>query len=768
MTRARRPVPPGAHQGQPVPPQRLGTEGAAPAGAEARWAVRAPAPPHVVDRLSQRLGVPPLLASMLWSRGLIGAEHPEHAAAALLQPSLEPLALPGLEQAARRLERSLRDGERILVHGDYDADGMTGTAILTLGLRRLGARVATFLPNRLTHGYGLHPSLIERHADACELFVTVDCGIGNVAEVAQLRGAGVDVIVTDHHTPGDELPDATIVHPGLRPAGEREPGEPTGAGVAFHLLWTLHQRLGVEAPLEFTDLAALGTVADVAPLLGANRAIVHEGLRRMLRTEWPGLRAMVSQSHLRGEVTARDLAFVLAPRLNAAGRLGEPEKGLELLVTGSERTARELAVYLDARNDERRRLQDSMFEEAVTRVDPEAPAIVVADDDWHPGVMGIVASKLLERFYRPVFIVAREQGSVRSTPGISAVEALRAVHGHLRRFGGHTAAAGFALDADRLPAFERDLQAWMGRWPRPVPELLIDAVLSPERVDQDLWRAVQELEPYGEGHAAPRFALCDRLDAARAVGQGGHHLQLRVAGVKGVAWRMGSLAERLHRGQQVHAAVALRENVWKDRRTLEFVAEAVREARPLPLHVPGAGRDRGAPLAPVRRGERSLAGARHLKVLPLGDEPLSAHQPLAEMLHDGAPLAFELDPHAQRELLELAARYPTVHELRRAFVSLRRGHRLPFEGVKADLVLRALRELDLLDARDLPRANVQREPYTSPTLRAGLLQRYRLDGFLCAYRHLDEPGFERTVHVLFGGSAGPGATERAQEATNAS
>jgi single-stranded-DNA-specific exonuclease len=711
------------------------------------WTVRPPAPPAAVERTMRTLNVPPLLAATLWSRGFREADD-----LAQLDPPLRPSPIPTLDAAAERLATALERGERILVHGDYDADGITGSAVLLLGLRALGGRVEAFLPNRLTHGYGVHADLVPQHAARAELFVTVDCGIANLAEVDALRAAGTDVIVTDHHTPGERLPDALIVHPRLAPDGvTMRPAahqvEPTGSGVAYHLLWRLHRRLGLEDPATLLDVATIGTIADVAPLLGENRALVRAGLERLAESAWPGVRAMVAQSRVRGTPTARDVAFALAPRLNAAGRLGEPEKGLALLIAGSERSARELAVYLDARNDERRRIQDAMFDEAVTRVDPGAPAIVVGDDAWHPGVMGIVASKLLERFHRPVFIMARGQGSVRSTPGISAVEALRDARNELLRFGGHAAAAGFAIAPERVDAFRERVHAFVARHEIPRPTVEIDALLDPSQVDEDLWRGVVSLEPFGEGHVAPRFALADVLQAARAVGKDGRHLQLRVRDVKGVAWNLGERAATLRPGRAVQAAVALQENVWNERRTIEFLADDVRPARPL-----GVAPDAGVPAlaARVRRGRLPDPQAgRQLLDLPLHPDPLRAHEGLSELLASDAPLWIDLDADAQAELWRAARRYPTVHDVRAAWWARSRGVRPRLGPAAAEAAGVILEELGLIDDEGRPLRGARREPYASPTLRAGLLQRYRIETFLNAYRHLDDDGFAITTATLF-------------------
>ena len=717
--------------------------------ASARWFVRPPAPPEAVRELSRALSVPPLLASVLYARGF------GEGALAALQPPLTLTQIPDLDVAAARLEHALRHKKRILIHGDYDADGISGTAVLTLGLRALGGQVTPFIPNRLKEGYGVHPERVPEHAEQAELFLTVDCGISNLEEIRRLQAAGVEVIVSDHHQPGPELPACLLVHPKLSPAARLGLPELTGAGVAYHLLWALHERLGLEPPLEYADLATLGIIADVAPLLGENRALVMAGLARMADSKWPGLRAVIRQARIQGTPSAREVAFVLAPRLNAAGRLGEAEAGLELLMTASERRARELAVYLDARNEKRRQIQDEMFAQALELADPEAPALVLEDPRWHPGVMGIVASNLLERFYKPVFIMAQGKGSVRSTPGISAVEGLRAAAEHLLRFGGHTAAAGFAIRPEKLTGFRERIYRFVAAHPPPERQLVADALIARSEIETDLLKAMDGLEPYGEGHGQPLFAFTEALESARAVGKAATTLQLRLGGVKGVAWRLGELAESLDARQPVDVVLSLRENVWNDRRSLEFLAEDVRSSQRLGFAESAALR----PPPPVYRGRFAQGAARpgsdaraprRLERFPLGDDLLELSLPLERLLASGCALHFDL-PESELQALEARlADLPSLHDVRRGFVCCQRGHRLPFGPEKNRLVERVLQELELLDARGRPLRGVKRDPYQSETLLNALLERYKLQGFLKAYRQLDDDAFAQAVGILFG------------------
>jgi single-stranded-DNA-specific exonuclease len=722
-----------------------------------RWAVRPAAPPSAVKELCQSLGVPPVLASVLYSRGLT-LDSLHH-----LQPPLELTKIPDLEAAAERLEIAIKNKKRILIHGDYDADGISGTAVLTLGLRALGADVTPFIPDRLHDGYGIHPGRVKEHIERADVFLTVDCGITNLKEIEMLQAANIEVILSDHHQPGQEIPKCLIVHPKMSPLAKQGLPELTGAGVAFHLLWALHNRLGLEVPLEYADIASIGIIADVAPLIGENRALVVAGLSRMADSKWVGLKAAIIQSRINGAPTAKDVAFVIAPRLNAAGRLGEADIGLELLMTASERRARELAVYLDARNNERRKIQDDMLKIALEKVDPDAPALVLDDPDWHPGVMGIVASHLLEKFYKPVYIIAKGKGSVRSTPGISAVQGLREAAHLLERFGGHSQAAGFAIKHGNEEAFKQVICDYVAAQPKPERMLLADTLLSGSEIDDDLYKAICELEPYGEGHPSPLFALTDTLEMARAVGKEGNTLQLRIGGIKGVAWRQGDRANSFPTGETVNAVVSLRENIWNDKKNLEFIAEDIRMAEPLKAeesseHETGLRIARGKPTtqAHVIKTLEDLCNINNATVFHIQDLPLN--QTTEATRNFSSLLTFNLQPSTfyfdlsslkLHDLAQVATDFPTLNEVRKGFVFLQRGQALPFSHLKTERVMTILRELDLLSDQGKPYRGQKRDPYSSDTLMTGLLERYKLQTFVKAYKHLEDASFATTVQTLF-------------------
>ncbi len=624
-----------------------------------RWVLRRWPDVAEIERLSERLGVPPEVAAVLYDRGFREVED--------LDPPLEPPPLPGIREAAGRIVRAIERGERIRIHGDYDADGVTAAAILTLGLRELGADVHAFIPHRLHDGYGLNMARVPEHRAAADLLVTVDCGVSNAAELAALTEGGVSVIVTDHHAVPDEPPEGLVVHPAYSPALEGKPW-PTGAGVAFFVLWAVREALDRPPPLEYTDLAAVGTIADVVPLLGVNRALVKEGLRRLRESRHVGLRTL-AQRHCTN-YDAVEVAFRIAPRINAAGRLGEAETAFRALTTDDPLEAVRLADRLDALNRERQQVEEEMLERVLPTVNPEDPAIVIHDPEGHPGVMGIVASRVLERFYKPVFIIARGKGSVRSTPGISAVEALAFAAEHLKGYGGHAGAAGFSIDPERVPDFEAAIHAYARRHPAPRPEVRLDGPLDADVMDE-VYRSLLLLEPFGEGNPEPVFHVVGRVERLRRL-SGGRHVAFSLGGVRVIKWK--DEGNGLEEGQELEVAAQLVENEWQGVRNLELRAVAYRRPGPRLLCAEEGGLEvealdpREALERARREGWRAYAvgeGARFLQVrgfaladageadvwFAVPEQPVAVRR--ARLAVSDRTLAGLLVPGSRRELLRL-------------------------------------------------------------------------------------------------------------------
>jgi single-stranded-DNA-specific exonuclease len=541
------------------------------------WTLR-PCPHHAAAELAAELGVAELTASVLVRRGFEDAATARAFLAAELAP-YDPFALGDMEAACERIRVAIGRGERICVHGDYDVDGICATALAVLTLRELGAEVEWHLPSRFDEGYGVSATTIERLAgEGCGLVLTVDCGITAVREVAQARELGLDVIVTDHHRPGAELPDCRIV--ATRPSDYPFP-ELCGTGVVLKLAQAL---LGIEseAARRHLDLVALATIADVVPLLDENRSLAIAGLRALAHTRKPGLRALMQTARVDpAAVDAGAVGFRLAPRINAAGRLGHPAAALELILTDDRARADRLAEKLETLNRERQGVEDRILRSALAQVEswPEprrsAHGYVLGAEDWHEGVIGIVASRLVERFNRPVVLIAGGEelwkGSGRSIPAFDLHGALDACSGHLERFGGHRAAAGLSIRPERVEAFADAFaaQASLALSEDELrPTIAVDAVL-PRGVPLtlDLCAELGRLAPFGLGNPAVMLLAADcELAELATVGEG-KHLRFRVrhdgrdAG-SAIAFGLGAQLERFQEPGRYDVAFRLEENHW--------------------------------------------------------------------------------------------------------------------------------------------------------------------------------------------------------------
>jgi single-stranded-DNA-specific exonuclease len=511
---------------------------------------------HVlIGRLGESLGVPPIVAQLLCNRGLGELESARRFLKTPLVDLHEPALLPGVAEAADRLYTAVQQGKRVCVYGDYDVDGLTGTAILWQTLHALGTSADYYVPHRLEEGYGLNNAALEQIArSGTAVVVTVDCGITSIAEADEARRLGLELIVTDHHEPKERLPDASVlVHPRL-PGTHYPFGGLSGSGVAFKLAWALCQRASGatkvtpqfrEFLLDSVTLAALGMVADWVPLHDENRIIVRHGLTRLARTHSPGLLALLEAAGLKGksDLKASDISFALAPRLNAAGRLGCARLVIDLLTTTSQSRALEVARFLEKQNEERQQIERRILtqvREMLGGIDLErTPALVLASSDWHAGVIGIVAGRLVERFSRPVFLIAlRDEpavclGSGRSVPGFPLHVALSACGDGLISHGGHAAAAGLKIHRSRVPEFRDRFCSYVAQNFIGTPDgsrRVIDAEVPLSVLTPGLVQALTRLEPYGAGNPRPLF-LAGPLQVQgepRRVGKGERHLRFRV------------------------------------------------------------------------------------------------------------------------------------------------------------------------------------------------------------------------------------------------
>ena len=538
--------------------------------------------------LASALSLPDVIARLLITRGFDTAE----SAKEFLRPRLErlhpPEAMGGLTVAVERLQRALRDGEMIMVHGDYDVDGICSTTLLTRVLRRAGGRVTPFIPHRLTDGYDLTMAGV-RAAEAvgAKVVVTADCGTSAVEPIAELNKRGVDVIITDHHLPGGPLPAALAVLNPRAPGNGYPDPDLAAVGVAFKLALALARAVGVGDAFVYRmlDLVALATIADVAPLRGENRLFARYGLKLMAESDHAGIRALIRASGLDGKpITAGRVGFILAPRLNAVGRLGSALRGVELMLAETEAEANPIARELEELNRTRQDIDRRTLDEAramVSQLDlDETYGLVLAGEGWHAGVIGIVASRIVEDTGRPALLIALEngqgKGSGRSISAFDLHGALGECKDLLIRYGGHRAAAGVTVDAAQVPALAQRFNA-IARAKLTVddlvPELRIDAELSLDHATRELERLLSHFEPFGVGNAGPTFAArgVSLIGAPRPIGKDGLRFRFATSAGEfpGVGWGLAHLLPLVANGGTVDVAWKLERDEYRGDSTLQ-------------------------------------------------------------------------------------------------------------------------------------------------------------------------------------------------------
>ena len=577
-------------------------------GLTRRWIYRAP--PEQAET-----GLSSIVQRVLRSRGLTEQDAVRRFCEPKLTDLHDPGLLPNIEPAAVRLVEAVRSQQQIVIYGDYDVDGITASAILYYIVKAVApeADVRTYVPHRLEEGYGLSgEALRQLKSDGADLVISVDCGITAVEPARVARQIGLDLIITDHHRPpesADALPEAfAIVHPSL--AGSKYPfGELCGAGVAYKLawlfatIWSGSKRVGESLQrtlLDILPLAALGTIADVVPLVDENRVIATFGLRWMKQTPIVGLRALIEASGLMEEkIDSEKVGFVLGPRLNACGRMGHAEEALRMLTTNSAEEAAAIAGQLTQLNRQRQKTERTVCDHAIQKAEDlgmaadDHRAIILADESWHRGVIGVVCSRLVDRFGRPTILLQQEgdicKGSARSIDGFSMHDALSACSDHLLNFGGHDGAAGLTLAAANLPTFTKAFVEYANAQinaEQLTPAVGIDCDAALGELDVESVKRIAALSPFGRSNPRPALRIegATIADAPRQIGGNGRHLSLRLhqddgrrrCVVRTVWWGAGALAADLAAGMRLDAIIEPKINTWNGRTTVEGELKDVR------------------------------------------------------------------------------------------------------------------------------------------------------------------------------------------------
>lgn len=559
-----------------------------------KWEVR-PLDKERAAAFAQTYGVPFFLAMLMNIRGLDDAAHLREFLGEG-EPLSDPFLLKDMDKAAARITRAVDNMEKIAVYGDYDADGVTSTAMLYSYLETRGADVIFYIPQREGEGYGMNIGAVEYLKEqGVSLIVTVDNGISSVQEVARANELGIDVVVTDHHRPQEILPDAVAVVDAYRPDDTSPYKHFSGVGIAFKLLMALEDGAGdVEDLLEaYSDLAAIGIIGDIVPLTGENRTLIRAGLEHLSQSDRPGVQALLENAGIAGKaLTSTNVAFTLVPRINATGRMGAPERAVRLLISGYEEEAEVLSEEICADNEERRRVEAEIAEAAFADIEAKGymkdRVVVVDGENWHHGVIGIVASRVTERCGKPCMIISRGEteakGSGRSIEGFSLFEAICACGDLLLKFGGHPMAAGITLKPENIEAFRKRINQYAAEhFPQmPTQTVTLDCKLNPAALSVSMAQSLTQLEPFGNGNPQPVFGLFNmELSNVTPVGGGGHlRLTLEKNGAVITAMRFNTKPEELpyHIGDKIDLAVQLEAREFRGQPSLTVIVRDMKFA----------------------------------------------------------------------------------------------------------------------------------------------------------------------------------------------
>lgn len=553
-----------------------------------------------IKQMAEEYKLPPVIATILLNRGIEGASAVHSYLSKSMQAVHNPNGLTDMTAAVQRICTALSSGEKTVIYGDYDVDGITSTALLYSFLKSQGANVSYYIPKRKEEGYGINIMAVNKLSkEGTKLLITVDCGITAVGEVEFARLQGMDVIITDHHTCKEKIPKAVAVINPKRPDCEYPFDGLAGVGVAFKLVLATAMELGLstrECFDQYVELAAVGTVADVVPLLDENRIIVDRGVASLAATKRPGLRALLEVSGAdKRPLSASTIAFTIAPRLNAAGRLSSATTAVELLLETDPERALAIAKELDGENKERQQTEQKIYDEALELIaeDPNAPqkkVLVLAKEGWHQGVIGIVASKINELYYRPCILISYEngvgKGSGRSIPSFNLFDALTHCEDLLSAFGGHAVAAGLSMNTSDLEAFTKKINDYANSVLKPedlLPAVKIDCQIRPEDVTLAAAKLLTKLEPYGMGNEKPSFAIRQvQITAIATMGVEDKHLRMRLASgncvINAVGFQMGSYARRLQAGDLVDVAFSMDINHYQGTETVQLILKDIKKS----------------------------------------------------------------------------------------------------------------------------------------------------------------------------------------------
>lgn len=571
-----------------------------------RWKLKSVGDDALINQLRGELNdLPPELAHMLVQRGVKSFDEARYFFRAGLADLHDPFLMTGMREAVERIGAAIDSGEHVLVYGDYDVDGTTSTALLTGFLESVGASVDYFVPNRFEHGYGLSQAGIDVCASkGARLIVTLDCGITSVEEAEYARACGIDLIICDHHTPLDTLPNALAVLDPKRSDCTYPFKELCGCGVAFKLVQGLLTALGrdSEEAVQYLDLVALATASDIVSVTGENRILLREGLKRLRTDPRVGIRCLAEETRTRlSDCTVTSILFSIGPRINAAGRLGDAGRAVSLLMTTDEVEAKARARQLERLNQERRELDQETLKEAVVLAERmllsvDRHALVLHQEDWHMGVIGIVASRLVDRFYRPCVMLTSAngiaKGSARSINGVNVFEAIRSCEDLLLEFGGHDFAAGLSLKIEHIDAFRERFEANVASQVNAEimdPVIEVDAQLNLSTISPRFWAVLRQFEPFGPDNAQPLFLSSDLSVSGvpKTVGRDNAHLKFSVQDSVPatrprdvIGFRMSEyldiLEESKMSGAPIELVYSLEENTWNGRTTVQLRAKDLR------------------------------------------------------------------------------------------------------------------------------------------------------------------------------------------------